>query len=970
MRILLGLFLTFLALATHPVSLLAAQKLYKVCLYENPPLVGLDADRRASGLFVELLEAVAQAEGWQLQYREASWAQCLEELRSGAADILPVIAYSEERSRAFLFSSETVLTNWGVVYSRKGEKVSGILDLEGKIIAVKDQDIHMQALQALLSKFPIKAKFAPYETYDQVLWSVGEGKAHAGVVNRIYGQTNSHRFSVESTPIVFNPIEIRYGGHPGTSRTALETLDRYLKNWKQEENSVYHQAVTRWLHVTAPPPAWTRTVKITVGATILSLLLLGSAALFLKRQVRLRTQDLKTSHGHLEQALRQQKAFQSALLETEHRYQALFQKATDALLVINEDGRIQECNQAAQDLFRASRENLVGRRPGDLSPPRQPDGAPSDEKASVLFESALPGYPQRFEWVHQRPDGSLFDAEVQLSLIFQEGDARMLASIRDVTEKKAMEKAIEAQRKHLERVLDSTPIALFLVDVDGKVIFWNKASEELIGISKEDVIGTPPDFSNLFGGKPPVIPALLLLEMDPVEVEKRYAPRGIRRYPLHPEGIQTISRFQMPGGWRHVSVVAARLRDEQGNLLGVIQCGRDITQEVELQGQLVQAQKMEAIGRLAGGVAHDFNNVLTVILGYCDLLLLRSSLNPDEAKKVSEIKKMAQRASQLTGQLLAFSRKQVLQLRSVDLNAVLENLRKMLERLIGEDIRLQVTLAPGLWPVKADPVHLDQVIMNLAVNARDAMPEGGLLTLETANLKLEHPLRHDSVVVPPGEYVSLKVADTGHGMDPAIRDKVFEPFFTTKPAGVGTGLGLATVYGVVKQLGGFILVDSTPGRGTTFSVYLPRQVGAAEHVPADSQPETPHAVAGTERILVVEDEELVRTMAAETLETYGYRVQVAASGAEALEICSRDGSFDLLLTDVVMPGMDGPELARRMAEICPGIPVLFMSAYPDDRLARHGVLGRDVELLPKPFSPHQLARKVRELLDAKKVVRC
>ena len=459
--------------------------------------------------------------------------------------------------------------------------------------------------------------------------------------------------------------------------------------------------------------------------------------------------------------------------------------------------------------------------------------------------------------------------------------------------------------------------------------------------------------------------ALEVLALDP---QKDIFLRGEDRLRLRREYEQHGRLDNVEVKWKRKDGKAITVRlsgravDQEGQeeVLEII--AEDVTERRILEDQFRQAQKMEAVGRLAGGVAHDFNNLLMVISGYTYVLLNQLGAADPRRKKAEAIQEATERAAALTRQLLAFGRKQVLELKVIDLNAVVADISKLLRPLIGEDIEVVVACDPRLGRTKADPGQVEQVVMNLAVNARDAMPSGGKLIIETRNADFEDNYQHAHASIKAGRYVMLAVSDTGCGMDPDTQLRIFEPFFTTKEKGKGTGLGLSTVYGIVKQSGGYVFVYSEQGRGTSFKIYLPR----VEEEAAEKTPERPARLGlrGTESILLMEDEQSVRELIAEALQAQGYNVLVAGNGQEALALAApANCCVDLMITDVVMPGMSGRELATRMAQSRPGMRVLYLSGYTEDAIVHHGVLDPGTAFLQKPFSLDALACKVREILD-------
>jgi signal transduction histidine kinase/CheY-like chemotaxis protein len=407
------------------------------------------------------------------------------------------------------------------------------------------------------------------------------------------------------------------------------------------------------------------------------------------------------------------------------------------------------------------------------------------------------------------------------------------------------------------------------------------------------------------------------------------------------------------------------LYDPRGDVTGTASIGIDVTEHRSLEGQLRESQKMEAVGRLAGGIAHDFNNLLTVIIGYGELLLSEIGEGNPMSLEAGEIRKAALKAASLTSQLLAFSRRQILSPEVLDLNGIVTDVEKMLRRIIEEHIDLELNLDEGLWNVKADRNRIEQVIVNLAINAKDAMPKGGTLSIGTRNIMIDETTVNTHPDVGPDAYVALSIKDTGHGMDPGTLAHIFEPFFTTKEVGKGTGLGLATVYGIVMQSGGRIHVDSEPGHGTTFTIYLPR-VREAASPPKEATPAGRIASPSCSKtVLLVEDSDTVRELTRHILELTGYDVLEAGSPEDAIRLCeSHEGEIHLLLTDVVMPGMSGRDLSDRLRPGRPAMKVLYMSGYTDEAIVDHGILDAGIHFIPKPFSPASMAQKILEVLNS------
>jgi PAS domain S-box-containing protein len=613
---------------------------------------------------------------------------------------------------------------------------------------------------------------------------------------------------------------------------------------------------------------------------------------------------------------------------------------------MDRDYRINLFNQGAERIFGYKASEVLGQPLDRILPVRFREVHRQHEQGFAKSPDTARTMGERLEVFGCRKDGTEFPAEVSISKLVLGNEVFFTSIVRDVTERKLVEETLRTSEESYRDLVEEARDIIYTADLTGRFTSLNRAGEQLTGYSRQEAVTM--NFADV------VAP-------DNMELVREMLARKIAGEPATVYELEIVTKDS-----RHLTLeINSRPIYRDGEAVGIQGVARDITERRQLEEQLRQSQKMECVGRLAGGVAHDFNNLLTVITGYSELLLKRFVEDEDSSWKLEEIRKASKRASALTYQLLAFSRKQVLQPKLLDINAIVNDVGKMLQRLIGEDIELVMVLHPAVGQIKADPGQISQIIMNLAVNARDAMPQGGKLSVETANIHLDQEYVRHHLGAKPGSYVMLALVDTGIGIDSDIQQQIFEPFFTTKGSGGGTGLGLATVYGIVKQSGGYITVESEIGLGSTFKVYLPLVDVNDEADTAGSETPSGEMLEGTEKILLVEDEQAVRALARQVLEMCGYDVLEARDGVEAVSICQRvDCAIDLLVTDVVMPQMSGGELAEQLSVSRPEMRVLYMSGYTDDAIVRHGLGEGSANFIQKPFTPETLARQVREALGA------
>ncbi len=632
------------------------------------------------------------------------------------------------------------------------------------------------------------------------------------------------------------------------------------------------------------------------------------------------------------------------LVEREELFRLISENAADMIAVVDMEGR---------RLFNSlSYQRILGYSPEELRQSSSFDQIHPEDRERVkeaAREARRTGVGCDLEYRIRHKDGSLRVLESTSSVIRNSKGVpeKLVVVNRDITQRKAALEALRRSEASFRSVVEDAPYGIYRAGLSGELLQINPALQNMLGYASQDELLRCNLSTDIF--------------RDPAEYER------LKDLLNRAEDFKNVEV-----GWKrkdgaHITVQCSGrpVKDENGAIAYFELFAEDVTQRRILERQLRMASKMEAIGRLSGGIAHDFNNLLGVIIGYSQVL--KGSLGQSNPlyEHAEEVEKAGRRAASLTRQLLAFSRQQVLEPTILNLNTLVADTEKMLHRLIGEDIVLSASFDEGLGRVKADPGQVEQIIMNLVVNARDAMPQGGKLTIATSNAEMDAAFVRDHPGSKIGSYVMLTVADTGCGMDAETQAHIFEPFFTTKERGKGTGLGLSTVYGVVKQSGGYVWVDSEPGKGASFKIYLPRFEEAVNAPEASAA--SPEATRGTETVLLVEDSEPLRKLAHRFLENNGYRVVAAANGEEALQTAVQEReTIQLLLTDVVMPGMNGRVLASHLVLRQPGMKVLYMSGYTDSFISGHGVLEPGTYLLHKPFTEETLMRKVREVLDGGK----
>jgi PAS domain S-box-containing protein len=784
----------------------------RVGIYDNKPLVFMDAGGQARGLFVDTLKAIATRKNWDLVFVHGSWSDCLARLERGEIDLLAAIAYSEARAERFDYTYETVITNWGEIYGARGQQIESILDLAGKRIGVKQDDIHFEALRRLTSEFGIQCRFIEGDGYEMVLEMVAADFVPLGLVNHLYGRENRGAFDVISTPVIFNPIEVKFASLKGRHSDLLFDIDSELARLKRKQGSAYHRSLERWLmagsEATIPP--WVLYLAL-FGLISLVILLCGN--LLLRHRVNLRTRELSDANERLHAEVNERLLVEEELRKSEKVVAA----SSDAMALLDPRGVFLTVNPVFLEMLGKARQAVIGHHLDDV-------------------------YPADF--------------------------------------------------------LEDTIIPQLYACLEGRVVRFQ-------------------------------VPWPRAGDVDEIEAEVTCSP----------------------------------YYNQEGRLNGVLLNIRDITENQKLAAQLKQAQKMEAIGTLAGGVAHDLNNILSGLVGYPDLILMDLPPDSPHLKSVTVIKNSGERAAAIVQDLLTLARRGVDQRKPVELNTIIRGFLASPEnqyiQKLHPEVVYRVDLAPRPLMLIGSDVHLAKTIMNLVNNALEAMPDGGELSLST---RYAEQLQGAATTDNPGEhgYARIEVGDTGTGIAPEDRERIFEPFYTRKVMGrSGTGLGMAVVWGTVSDHGGQILVESQVGEGTRFIIQLPLSEVEA---PAPVRQIERLRTGNGEQILVVDDEVEQRLLANELLTRLAYQVTTAASGAEALEMIETQ-AFDLVIMDMIMPGgMDGLDTYQAIRAVRPGQKAIIVSGYSESERVKAAQLLGAGTYLRKPYTVEELAGAIHAIL--------
>ena len=906
-----------------------ARRSLKTIIVDNyQPYTFMNEKGSPDGFSVEIVKAVATVMDLDLEIRAGTWEQATKELERGTIDLLPMMAYSVERDKKFDFSVPHTIA-YDAIFHRSGDKsLDSLKDLSGKTVIVMNKDAaHDYLLSSGLSK---TMRLQLVDSLPEALRQLASGKGDAAIMPKLVGIITLRKLNlsnIETSPSLIDRYTRPFSFAVKEGDQAL--LERLNQGLSIIKNTGQYDAIyKKWFGALEGSHIYWKSALQLISLAGIILIAFGAWNVSLKHQVKSKTKDLEAE-------VAERKLKEKALRESEEQLATILRTTTDGFWVTDRKGQFLEVNDAVCRNLGYSRDELLRMSVSDIEAVEKP------EEILQGVQRIIERGSDRFEGLHRCKDGSLRNVEINVDYLPPPHD-RFFAFLRDITERKRSEEALKESEEKFRLIFDNASDGILLTDTESmKFEMGNRKIFEMLGYSEEEIL------------------RLRVLDIHP-EKDLPYVLAEFQKGATGEINMATDIPMKRKDGSVFFADIATSLITFHGKQfqMGIF---RDLTRERILQKQLQTAQKMEAVGTLAGGIAHDFNNALTGIMGFGELMRLRLAGDSRSAADLDEILHCAERAATLTRQLLTFARRQVIEPVNLNLSTLVADLMKFIDKVMGERIEIKTSLEKNVPTIYADPGQIEQVVMNLCLNARDAMPEGGRLVVETGDVYLEEEYVRRNPYMRTGGYALLTVSDTGVGMDEKTRERVFEPFFTTKGPDKGTGLGLAMVYGIVKQHGGFIHLYSEPGKGTAFKVYFPAIEAQPDAVPTIRREEIVRG--GTETILLAEDEEAIRALAERILTEFGYTVLVARNGEEAIEIFRKNKEIVLAVLDVVMPRKGGKEAFEEMHKQNPRLKVIFMSGYSANAIHDSFVLIAGTPFLQKPFGPTILARKIREVLD-------
>ena len=886
----------------------------KIGVYSNKPLVFQDEQGEFQGLTIDILRAIAKAEDWQLKFVYGTWPECLQRLENGEIDLQVAIAFSPERSKVFSFPKKTVITNWGRLYRNQHVKAESLLDVDGKSVALLESDIHARVFTELLKQFNRKIIPAYYREYDEVLKEVAAGTMDLGVVNRMYAMQNAHRFNVLATPMIFNPIEVRYATPKGKNEEILSAIDHHLALLLNDKNSIYYHSLEKWFgheRQVAKLPKWILFALLAGGGLLLFVFLIS---LLLKKQINIKTKDL----------------------------QNIFDSSPAAIFIHNMDGSIIDVNKTMLEMYGVTKSEALKLIISDYSAPENPM-----EKLPVFWEKTDKGIPQEFEWKAKRPnDAFIFPVQVTLKKITYDDRNVIYATVQDISNAKKIEAALASEQERLAVTLRSIGDGVIATDTMGKIVFLNKVAEELTGWKNKEAKGH--DSSEVFNiinektGQKCVSPIQRVLDLGRIV--------GLANH---------TALIAKDGTTRCIADSGAPIRDTESKIVGVVLVFRDVTHEQKIEEELLKIRKLESIGVLAGGIAHDFNNILAAILGNIELTSLRIAQEDSKSLELLDgAKRATKRATKLTQQLLTFAKGGD----PIKEETILPELIRESSDFVlhGSMVACNYNFPDDLWRTDVDSGQIGQVIQNIILNAKHSMPEGGTVTITCDNIN--NAASETLLSVDQGNFVRIIIQDSGIGIPRNILNKIFDPYFSTKQE--GSGLGLAICHSIINKHDGYVTVDSEPGKGTNFTIYLPAMLETSDQN-TNTLNITPPVKAS--RILIMDDETMILDIAQAQLAILGHEAITVTDGEQAInkyqELQDNNKPVDLVIMDLTIPGgMGGEEAARKLLKIDPSVKIIVASGYSNDPVMANYEDYGFCQAIAKPFDLKELSDVIASVL--------